>query len=80
MCLSMQKKQILRMQQELIQRIWKKNDLANLKSDVDELDIDKIKNIPIRSRSFEIEVDKLDIGMINLRKKLITLISLIQKI
>ena len=68
------------MQQELIQRIWKKNDLANLKSDVDELDIDKIKNIPIRSRSSEIEEDKLDIGMINLRKKLITLISLIQKI
>ena len=36
------------MQQQLIQRILLKGltDLANLESDVDKLDIDKLKNVP----------------------------------
>ena len=35
------------MQQEFIHHLLlKKNDLANLKSDVDKLDIDKLKNAP----------------------------------
>ena len=37
-------------------------DLANLKSDVDELDVDKLKNIPSDLNSLKTQVDKLDIG------------------
>ena len=40
----------------------KKVDLANLKSNVDKLDIDKLKNVPSASSSFKSKVDKLDIG------------------
>ena len=40
----------------------KKTDLANLKSDVDKSDIDKLKNVPSRLSSLESKVDKLDIG------------------
>ena len=39
----------------------KKTDLANLKSDVDKLYIDKLKNIPSALSSFKSKVDKLDI-------------------
>ena len=39
----------------------KKNDLANLKSDVGKLDIDKLKNVPSDSSSLKSKVDKLDI-------------------
>ena len=40
----------------------KKVDLANLKSDVDKLDIDKLKNVPSGLSSLKSKVDKLDIG------------------
>ena len=40
----------------------KKNGLANLKSDVDKLDIDKLKNIPSNFSNLKNKVDKLDIG------------------
>ena len=39
----------------------KKTDLANLKSDVDKLDIDKLKNVPSGLNSLIIKVDKLDV-------------------
>ena len=39
----------------------KKTDLANLKSDVDKLDIDKLKNIPIGLSTLKSKVDTLDI-------------------
>ena len=39
----------------------KKTDLANLKSDVDKLDIDKFKNVPSGLNSLIIKVDKLDV-------------------
>ena len=39
-----------------------KTDLANLKSDIDKLDTDKLKHVPSRLRSLESNVDKLDIG------------------
>ena len=37
-------------------------DLAHLKSDVDELDIDKLKNVPIGLSSLRSKVDKLDVN------------------
>ena len=40
----------------------KNSDSANLKSDVDRLDIDKLKNIPTGLSSLRSKVDKLDIG------------------
>ena len=49
----------------LIHRILlKKTDLANLKSDVDKLGIDKLKNVPsnlsnLKSKVEELDVDKL---------------------
>ena len=45
--------------------IWKfakKADLVHLKSDVDKLDTDKLKNIPSGLSSLKNKVDKLDIG------------------
>ena len=39
----------------------KKTDLANLKSDVDKLDIDKFKNIPSNLSNLKSKVDKLDV-------------------
>ena len=39
----------------------KKVDLANLKSDVDKLDIDKLKNLPTNLISLKSKVDKLDV-------------------
>ena len=39
----------------------KKPDLANLKSDVDKLDIDKFKNLPTNLNNFKGKVDKLDV-------------------
>ena len=38
----------------------KKVDLANLKSNVDELDIDKLKNVPTNLSNLKSQVDKLD--------------------
>ena len=40
----------------------KKTDLANLKSDVDKLDIDKLKNVPTNSSNSKTKVDKLDVN------------------
>ena len=39
----------------------KKIDLANLKSDVDKLDIDKLKHVPIGLNSLKSKADKLDV-------------------
>ena len=39
----------------------KKTDLANLKSDVDKLDIDKFKNVPSNLSNLKSEVNKTDI-------------------
>ena len=53
------------MQQVLIHQILpkkeKKNDLANLKSDLDKLDIDKLKDVPINLRNLKSILDKLDL-------------------
>ena len=38
----------------------KKIDLANLKSNVDKLDIDKLKNVPTNLSNLKSKVDKLD--------------------
>ena len=40
----------------------RKTDLANLKSDLEKLDIDKLKNVPINLSNLKSKVDKLDIG------------------
>ena len=40
----------------------KKTELANLKSDVDNLDIDNLKNVPSGLNTLKSKVDKLDIG------------------
>ena len=40
----------------------KKTDLANLKSDVDKWDIDKLKNVPSNLSNLKTKVDELDIG------------------
>ena len=40
----------------------KKTDLANLKSDVDQLDIDELTNIPSNLSNLKIKVDKLVVG------------------
>ena len=39
----------------------KKVDLANLKSDVDKLDIDKSKNVPTNLSNLKNKADKLDV-------------------
>ena len=70
----------------------KKVDLARLKSDVDKLDTNKLKNVPINLSNLKHKVDKLDIEklettptdlgklckMINWFKKLIILILLLK--
>ena len=38
-----------------------KTDLANLKYYVDELDIDKLKNVPSDLRNLKSKIDKLDV-------------------
>ena len=38
-----------------------KVDLAHLKSNVDKLDIDKLKNVPTKLSNLKNEVDKLDV-------------------
>ena len=40
----------------------KKTDLANLKSDVDKSDFDKLKNVPSGLKSLKRKVDKLNTG------------------
>ena len=36
-------------------------DFANLKSDADKIDIDKVKNIPCNSRNLKRKVEKIDV-------------------
>ena len=43
-------------------KFTRKTDLANLKSDVDKLDIDKLKNVPNGLGSLKSKVDKLNVG------------------
>ena len=43
------------------QNLLKKVDLANLKSNVDKLDIDKLKNVLTNSNNLKSKVDKLDV-------------------
>ena len=43
-------------------KLAQKFDLANLKSDVDKLDIDKLKSVPTCLNSLKGNVDKLDVG------------------
>ena len=43
-------------------RVAKKVDLPNLKSDVDQLDIDKLKNVPINLSKFKSKANKLDVN------------------
>ena len=45
-------------------KIAKKVDLACLKSNVDKLEIDKLKNVPTNSSNLKIKVDKLDLILI----------------
>ena len=56
----MQQKQNQKIQQVLINHLLlKKTDLANLKSNVDELDIDKLKNVPTNFSNLKNKVHKL---------------------
>ena len=50
------------MQQILIHQILlKRTDLANSKSNVDKLDIDKLKNVPTNLKNLKSKADKLDV-------------------
>ena len=42
--------------------LLKKTEIASLKSNVDKLDIDKLKNVPIDLSNFKSKVEKFDIG------------------
>ena len=44
----------------------KSNDLAASKSDVDQVDIDKLKNVPSNLTIFKSKVDKLDMGKLEI--------------
>ena len=58
----MQQKQILKNATGLnASNFATKNDLANLKSDVDKLDIDKLKNAAGNVSNLKSKVDKLDV-------------------
>ena len=58
----MEKQRIWKMQQVFIhQNLLKKTDLASLKSNVDKLDIDKLKNVPSNSNNLKSKVAKLDV-------------------
>ena len=53
--------------------LLKKTDLANLKSDVNKVDIDKLKNVPsnlinLKSKVDNLDVDKLTLIPVNLSK------------
>ena len=54
------------MQQVLIhQNLLKNVDVASLKSDVDKLDIDKLKNVPNDLSNLKSKVDKLDVDKLS---------------
>ena len=40
---------------------WRKDDFAGLKSEIDDLNIDELKNVPNAFSSFKNKLDKLDI-------------------
>ena len=48
----------------------KKDDLGNIKSRVDKLDIDKLEKVLNSLNSLKITVDELDIGKLSNKKKL----------
>ena len=48
----------------MIHQILLKTDLVNLKSDVDKLDIDKLKNVPSDLSNFKSKVDKLGVDLV----------------
>ena len=51
----------------MIHRVFaKSNDLAASKSDADQVDIDKLKNVPNNLTIFKSKVDKLDIGKLEI--------------
>ena len=43
-------------------KFCKKTDLANLKSNIDKIDIDKLKNVPSNLSKSKNKIDKVDIG------------------
>ena len=57
-----------------ISKFAKKLDFVNLKSDVDKLDIDKLKNVPNNLSNLKIKVDKVDVD------KLVTLLVDLSKL
>ena len=59
----MWQKQIYKKRQELINHLLlkKKTDFANLRSNVDKLDIDSLKNLPTNLSNFKSKVHKLDV-------------------
>ena len=60
----MQQNLFYKVQHVLKHHNFLKNDLVNLKSDVDELDIDELKNIASALGSWKSKVDKLDVDKI----------------
>ena len=55
----------------------KKTGLANLKSDVDKLDINKLKNLPTNVSSWKSKIDKLDVEKkMQLKRKLLIIIMI----
>ena len=60
--------------------ITKKDDLASLKSNVDKLDIDKLKNVSTNLNTLKCKVDKLDVDkLLSVLVSLIKLSSLVKK-
>ena len=47
----------------VITNLVRKTDLVSLKSNVDKLDIDKLKNVPTNLSSLKSKVDKLDVNI-----------------
>ena len=60
--------------------ITKKDDLASLKSNVDKLDIDKLKNVSTNLNTLKCKVDKLDVDkLLSVLVSLIKLSNLVKK-
>ena len=57
----------------------KKTDLANLKSDVDKLDINKSKNVPSGLNSLKTKEDKLNIGKLEITPVDLSKLSIVIK-
>ena len=55
------------------QHLLKKVDLANLKSNVDKLDINKLKNVSANLRNLKSKVNKLDVDKLVKTKYLVLL-------